>query len=151
MAINDNPHPERQDGSSIVVGDQGDAINQEPETGKQVYRRGASEAQADIDVGTSSSPRDLIADGDFNSDARNAGGAEALAGKFISDDGNTFSVKVDWLNDDDETVITHEPAALTDVTDVEFNLIMRSDRFKVRIEDTSSAGQNNVHGTVNAH
>ena len=142
------PRPDHTEG---ITGSQGDLTDQEPGTGKSIIRRGAGESNADIDVGTASSARDLIADGDFDSGAKNAGGAEALAGKFISDDSNTFSVFVDWLNDDDETVITSNPAALTDVTDVEFNLIMRSDRFKLRVEDTSAAGQNNVHGSANAH
>lgn len=145
-----SPDIQRRDGSRLSAGAEGDVIAQEPGSGKAVHRRGADEANADIDIGTAASPRDLDADGDYESDNRNVGGAEALAGEVVSDDGATFTVYVDWLNDDNEVVITHSPSALTDVTDVDFNLIVRSDRFKVRVEDTSG-GQNRIHGTINAH
>lgn len=150
MAIK-TPDTERPDHAGLVTGDQGDVMNQEPGSGKQVLRRGGPESEADIDIGTASSPVDLDGgNNDFDSGAKNAGGAEALAGEITSDDGATFTVFVDWLNDSEEVVITHSPSGLTDVTDVDFNLIMRSDRFKVRVEDTSG-GQNRVHGTMNAH
>lgn len=150
MALRKSPASiEFPDHTVPVAGDQGNQIAQEPTSGKQVYRRGAVEAQADIDIGTNASPHDLNTS-DFESGPKNAGGAEALAGEITSQDSATFSVKVDWLNDENEVIITHEPAGLTDVTDVNFNLIMRSDRFELRVTDTSG-GQNRIHGTANAH
>lgn len=148
MALNSRG-TNRPDHSRLVVGDEGDEIHQESGTGKQVHRKGAVSAEADIDIATSSSPMDL-ADGDFESDQRSTGGAEALAGEVVSDDSATFSVFVDWMDDDGNVLITHNPAALTDVTDVDFNLIIRSDHFEVRISDTSG-GQNRIHGTINSH
>lgn len=144
------PDIERPDGARLNAGNEGDVTDQEPGSGKPVFRRGADESNADIDMGTASSPFDL-SDADFASGVRNTGGAEALAGEFTSDDSETFSVEVDWLNDDNEVVLTHTPSGLTDATDVDFNLIVRSDRFELRLTDTSGASQNNVHGTANAH
>jgi len=151
MAFLSNIPTERPDHVTSISGDQGDPMNQEPGSGKQVYRRGAGESQADIDIGAASSPRDLDGgNNDFDSGAKNAGGAEALAGEITSDDSANFNVLVDWLDNDENVVITHDPASLQGVSDVEFNLVMRSDRFKVRVEDTSG-GQNRIHGTVNSH
>lgn len=149
MGINRNPVG-HTDNARQIVGNQQDVLDQEPGSGKPVMRRGGPESEADIDVGTAASPIDLTG-GDFESGSKNAGGAEALGGKFISDDNNTFSVEIDWLDDDGNVAITSSPASLTDVTDVEFNLVMRSDRFEVRLTDTSGGAQNNVHGTANAH
>lgn len=151
MALGDPVNIPREDGTSIGVGDQGDPEAQEPETGKPVHRRGGTEEQCDIDVATASSPYDLIAEGDFESGMKNTGGAEALAGEIKSDDSNTFTVEVNWLNEDGEVLLTHSPAALVDATDLDFHLIVRSDRFEVCVTDTSGAGQNGIHGSVNAH
>lgn len=139
------------DGSAQVVGNQGDVMDQEPGSGKQVLRRGGPESEADINIGTASNPLDL--DGganDFDSGARNVGGSEAIAGEIISDDSANFNVLVDWLDANDNVVITHSPSAIQGVSDVEFNLVSRSDRFKVRVED-ASGGQNRIHGSINSH
>jgi len=150
MALNRKPSPERPDHTTATAGSSGEITAQEPGSGKPVHRRGGDESQADIDVGTVASPVDLTT-GDFNSGQRNVGGAEALAGDLISDDTNTFTVEVDWLDDDNNVTRTYSPSALTDVTEIQFNLIVRSDRFEVRVTDTSGGAQNNVHGSVNAH
>lgn len=141
----------RPDHTKVTVGDQGDATNQEAGTGKNVIRRGGTEAECDIDVATVAEPHDLIDDGNFESGMRVTGGAEALAGDLISADGATFTVEVDWLNEDGEVLRTHDPSALQDVTELDFNLIVRSDRFEVRVMDTSGGAQNNIHGSINAH
>lgn len=151
MALNGQPAVERADHTRVAVGNQGDSMNQEAVTGKQVIRRGGEEADADMNIGTASNPQDL--DGgsnDYDSGARNVGGSEAIAGQIVSDDSAQFNVHVDWLDADDNVVITHSPAALQGVTDVDFTLVSRSDRFKVRVED-ASGGQNRVHGSINAH
>lgn len=146
---------ERPAYSKVIVGDQGDRVNQEPDSGKQIIRRGAASGEADIDVGNPTTPHDLIGNGDYDSGPKNAGGAEALAGLLNSLDDERFSVKIDWLNDEGDTTITSSPGALQNVDtskeDLSFNLIMRSDRFKVRIVDESGAAQNEIVGTVNAH
>lgn len=144
------PDIPRPDHTSVGVGDQGDPVSQEPDSGKQIQRKGAGAEEADIDIATSSSPHDLDADGDFETGQRSTGGAEALAGEIVSDDSATFSVFIDWLDDDGNVLITHNPAALTDVTDVDFNIIVRSDHFELRVSDTSG-GQNRIHGTANCH
>lgn len=144
--IPDTPRP---DHSRLGVGDQGTPVRQEEDSGKQIQRKGAGSTEADIDIATADSPLDL-AGGDFESGQRSTGGAEALAGEIVSDDSATFTVFIDWLNDDGDVLITHNPAALTDVTDVDFNLIIRSDHFEVRVTDTSG-GQNQINGSVNAH
>lgn len=151
MAIRTNPTgTSRQDNTKEVVGNTGDPLDQESGSGKPVMRRGGDESNSDIDVGTTSSQVDL-SNGDFDSGTKNAGGAEALAGKLVSDSSETFSVEVKWLDDNENTTIKATPSALTDVTDVEFNLIMRSDRFDVKVTDTSGNSPNNVHGSINAH
>lgn len=146
------PDIPRPDHTSVGVGDQGDPVSQEPDSGKQIQRKGAGSEEADIDIATSSSPHDLIDDGDFESGQRSTGGAAELAGEIVSDDNNSFSVFVDWLDDDGNVLITHNPDALTDVPDrVDFDMIVRSDHFEVRVTDTSGGSQNNIHGTVNSH
>lgn len=139
---------ERPDSVKVIGGEDGLPISQETGTGKPVYRRGAEAAVADIDIGTASNPLDLTT-GSFESGERNAGGAEALAIKLVDDTGGTFDVKVDWLNDDGNVTITEERAAMTNVSDLEANLIMRSDRFNLRVLNNSGATE--THGTANAH
>lgn len=151
MALNRNVEIERPDHTRLGVGNQGDPTAQEPESGKSVTRRGGTESEADINVGQAGAPRDL--DGganDFDSGPKNVGGSEAIAGQVISEDDATFNVEIDWLDSDENVVLTHNPSALQGVTDVDFNVISRSDRFKVRIED-ASGGTNNVRGSINAH
>lgn len=121
------------------------------EEGRQITRRGNTSTESSVSLGTASSPFDLIAESDFESSIRDVGGVTAVSGKFESDDANTFSIFVDWVDEDDNVVITSNPSALTDVTDVEFRLVARVGRFKLRVEDTSGASQNKVHGTAIAH
>lgn len=146
------PNTARPDHAGLQAGNQGDVMKQEPVSGKSVIRRGAAENEADIDIGTSNNPRDL--DGganDFDSGARNAGGAEALVMQVTSDDNANFNIHVDWLDDDENVVITTSKSALQGTNDVELaSLKMRSDRYKVRVED-ASGGQNRIHGSINAH
>lgn len=150
MTIDETP-PERPDFSTVLVGDNDEALNQEVGTGKAVFRRGAEEAQADIDIGSQSSPHDLIGDGDFTSGNRNTGGAEALAGFITSDDDRNFTITVTWNDSDNQSIISDSPDPLTQTSEVKFNLIVRSDRFDVTVTDESGAGQNNIRGSVNAH
>lgn len=134
---------------SVLIGNEGIAIDQEADTGKGLMRLGGDAAQADIDVGTAASPHDLQS-GDYESGDKDAGGAQYLAGKLKSAQDANFTVTVDWLDDDGNTTISSSPSALTDTSDVEFNLLMRSDKFKVSITDTSG-GANDLQGTINAH
>lgn len=151
MALNNPANIEFPDGARPVVGNQGDVVAQEPSSGKQVHRRGGDESATDVNVGTVAEPRDLIADGDFSTGTRNTGGAEALAGEFVSTDSNAFNVLVDWLDADENVVHTHAPAPIQGVTDVDFSLRVRSDRWQLRVEDASGAGQNRVRGSANVH
>lgn len=147
-----DPGTDRPDESSQVVGDEGLLVFQEPDSGKWVYRKGGDESQTDINVGTASSPRDLIADGDYASGERNTGGSEAIAGEFSTDDGNSFNVEIDWIDEDGNVVETHDPNPGQDITgSFEFAWRIRSDRWELRVEDTSNAAQNNVHGSANVH
>lgn len=151
MALN-SPSTPRPDGTKQVTGNEGEVVRQEAVSGKQVYRKGGDADEADIDVGTEANPHDL--DGgsnDFSSDNKNAGGAGALVMQVESDDSASFNIHVDWLDDEENVVITTSKAALQGVTEVEkAALRMRSDRFRVRIED-ASGGQNRIHGSCNAH
>lgn len=151
MALNRNPSIERPDHSTVTVGNEGDPTAQEPESGKNVTRKGASAEQADIDVAAVNEPYDLVAEGDYASGQRDTGGAEGIAGDIESADGNTFTVEIDWLSDDGEVLKTHAPSAMADAVNLDFNIVARSDHFEVRITDTSNAGSNGIHGTVNAH
>lgn len=135
-------------GDVTIGGDADLPLNQEPGSGKVVYRRGAVASEADIDIGNVSNPLDLT-QSNFSSGVRDAGGAEALAIEVIDDDGYTFNVEVDWYDDNGNITITHSPPSLTQVSDVEANLIMRSDKFELRIENNN--GATSVHGTANAH
>jgi len=148
MALRESPDNARPDNTVSPVGNEGDREKQEPGSGKPIIRRGAGEANSDIDIGSVSNTIDLTG-GRFETDPRNAGGAEALALEIVDDSGGTFDVTVQWLTDDNSVAIEHTPPALTNVTDLEANLIMRSDRFKLIVENNSSATQ--VHGTGNAH
>lgn len=135
---------------SVLQGSEGIAIDQEADTGKALMRLGGEAAQADIDVGDTGTPHDLTS-ADYTSGGRDAGGAQYIAGLIVSDQSNTFSVKVDWLDDDGNVTATTQPSALTDATEVDFNLRMRSDKFEVTISDTSGAANNDIRGTINAH
>lgn len=142
---------ERPDHTRSVAGNQGNVMDQEPGSGKQVLRKGGAESEADINIGTAANPRDLNGGAnDFASGPKNVGGSEAIAGEIISDDAAQFNVLVDWLDADDNVVATHNPPAIQGVTDVQFNLVSRSDRFEVRVED-ASGGQNRIHGSINSH
>lgn len=150
MALRDQADIEHPSGTRPIAGDQGERMRQEPNTGKGIYRKGAEEAEADIDIATSSSPIDLTgADGPFESGQRSTGGAEALAGHILDDNGNTFDVRVDWMDDQGNVLVTDDRSSLTGVSDVKFNLVVRSDHFEVRVVD--NGGATAVHGTVNAH
>lgn len=149
MAVDETPD-EAPDGTIRIVGNQGLVLDQETDSGKQIYRRGAGAPQSDIDIGSKGNPNDL-ADGDFDSGNKNAGGAGVLAGKVQSLDDETFTVKIKWLDDENNETVETSPKILQDQTDLEFSLRMRSDRFKVVVTDTSGANQNEVVGSVNAH
>lgn len=120
---------------------------------KPVNRRGGTEEDTDVNMGTAASPVDIGSggSGNFDSGVRNTGGAEAIAGEFESDDNNNFKVEIDWIDSNDNVVKTHAPSATNGVTDVEFSFRIRSDRWKLRVEDTSGANQNRVHGSANTH
>lgn len=121
------------------------------EEGRQVTRTGNVTTQSNIDIGAQGSPHDLIADGGFDSGARNVAGANALSGKVQSQDSNTFSVHVDWNDADGNTILTSSPSSLSAVTDVEFRLIVRSPNFNLRVTDDSGAAQNEILGTAIGH
>lgn len=131
------------------------ALNNDP-TGhpdhKPVYRRGASETETDVNVGTTDNPVDMIDAGDYDSGPRNTGGAEAIAGEFETDDGNAFNVEIDWLDANEDVVATHDPPAAQGVTgSIEFAWRVRSDRWRLRVEDASGAAQNRIRGSANTH
>lgn len=141
--------PDRSPNSKLTVGTEGAPYAQDDQ--KSINRMGAGAEDADVDIGTSSSPHDLDSgNNNFSSGIRSVGGATELSGQIISDDNAQFNIKVDWVDDDGNVAITHAKPALQGVTDVYFNIIMRSDRFKLRVED-ASGGQNRVHGSSNSH
>lgn len=139
MALDPDP-PERPDHAA-----------REPSTGKGVVRRGAEAAESDIDIATKGSPRDLTSsdEGTYESGQRDTGGAEAIGGHILDDNGNTFDVEIDWLDDEGNVLVTYAPSELTNVSDVTFNIVARSDHFELRVKDNS--GATSVHGTANAH
>lgn len=149
MALN-TPRAGRPDHTKKIVGNTDDVMHQESGTGKQVYRRGGTAEQADIDVGLKGSGID-VASATFDSGAKNAGGAEALAGRLSGATGSAFNVIVDWLNDNNEVTISRSDVAAQSTTDIKFNFTMDSDRFKVRIQAISSVSSCKVNGTINAH
>lgn len=148
MALRSGSDIERPDHTRSISGSTGDVMDQEPGTGKGVYRKGAATEEADVDVGSVNEPLDLTA-GNFASGQKDTGGAEALAGHIIDDNGNLFNVEIDWMDEDGNVLVTDSRDTLNGVSDVQFNLVIRSDHFEVRIEDNNGATA--VHGSVNAH
>lgn len=150
MALRTSSSVERPDHTKEITGGEGDRMAQEPTSGKGIYRKGAATEEADLDIAAANDTLDLTGDdGPYESGQKSTGGAEALAGHIVSDDGNTFDVRIDWMADDGTVLVTEDRAALTNVSDIQFNLVVRSDHFEVRLVDNTGAAQ--VHGSVNAH
>lgn len=152
MAV--NPNPAEFPGNGFpVVGDKGLRTAQEPSTGKPINRLGGESAQSDVDIGTADEPVNIGTGGSkFESGTRDTGGAQELSGTVISDQSNTFNIKVEWQDDDGNSLREEAPSSLQGVTDVtEFNLIVKSDHFNLIVEDASGNATNEVHGSANAH
>ena len=159
MGFRTSAHTYRRDHTALTVGSEGTEILQSQQ--KLVSRTGAASTIADTDVESSEGGNswDLVADGDFvvptNAPAGitsySIGGASEISGAIYSLDSNNFDIKIEWLDNTGATLYTDQPSAIQSVSDVKFNLIVRSDRAKITISDSSGAAQNRILGSMNAH
>lgn len=126
---------------------------------RSVPRGGAGKAQADFDIlRENGDPWDLIDDGDFSIPTDvdllvppDIGGNAELALGVQSDDNATFSVTVQWVDEDGNVLYEQTPAALQDTTDAYADFKVKGDRFAINVTDTSGDPQNEITGTVNVH
>jgi hypothetical protein len=133
----------RPDNTSVLVGTEGAAFTQSD--GDTVITTVPAD-QRDFDVDA-----DLVGDGAVTLGPVDIGGARSVAGGVASDDGNPFTVTVEWLDDDNTVQFTRSFGGGSDTEVQLLDVSVFSDRLRIVIEDDSAAAQNNVTGTFNAH
>lgn len=132
------------DGSTAIVGAQG--VEALQENGQLVVKTGVGTDQRDFDVDsvgiTDSTER--VADPDT------VGTTAELSGAIVSDNGEPFTVKVEWQDNNGNALYTESFGSDTDI--VLASVTTKSDNAAVDIQDDSAGGTpNQVTGTFNFH
>jgi len=132
------------DGTTAIVGEQG--IEALQEDGQLVVKTGVGGEQRDYDIdGVSiTDTTETVANPDL------VGATAELSGAIESDDGEPFTIKVEWQDDDGAALYTEEFGSDTDI--VLAAVTTKSDNVAVKVQDDSAGGTaNSVTGTLNFH
>ena len=132
------------DGTTAIVGEQG--IEALQEDGQLVVKTGVGGEQRDYDV-------DSVAITDTTETVANpdtVGATAELSGAIESDNGEPFTVEVEWQDNDGAALYTESFGSDTDI--VIASVTTKSDNAAVKVVDDSAAGTaNQVTGTLNFH
>lgn len=133
------------DGSTPIVGSEGLEVLQESD--QLVVKTGVEGDQRDYDIETENITDDEVT----LADPDDIGTTAELSGGLKSDEDEPFILRVEWLNDDESSVLFTQEFG----SDTEFiieSITIKSDHARVVVEDDSGDGVNNVvTGTLNFH
>ena len=145
MALKDFPAYPRPDNTNLVGGADGEPMRQSQ--GKQVTRTGTTSAEGDYDIQSHD-----LADSPYETGRAEIGGADIISGAIESEQGNAFSIKLEWKDQDDNTLYVEEPPSAQSVTDhIIESITVKGDNVNIVIVDESGATDNEITGTLNIH
>lgn len=132
------------DGTTAIVGEQG--IEALQEDGQLVVKTGVGGEQRDFDIDEQEITDDTVS----VANPTEVGATTELSGAVESDDGEPFTIIVEWQSDDGSALYTQTYQSDTDF--VLAAVTTKSDNVEVKLKDESAQGTaNTVTGTLNFH